>query len=278
MIPRSTGSSTMVPGSAEDRGLQLRRPGLELRHWPGWLQQLAADGEPELAPRRLERHLLEALSWQQPLVRVYGRSQPVPRLTCWLGDPGCQYAYSGLVHTPEPFTAPLQRLRQCLERQLDCRLNSLLLNRYRNGLDRMGWHADDEPELEPGAAIVSLSLGTSRSLRFRPRPRPAPGQPDLASGEPPLSLELADGELLVMEAPTQLHWQHALPERRRIKGERLNLTFRHIRVAASASDDPSLGPQSTRAMQSISTRAPFGSAATSTQARAGGIPRPNTSA
>jgi hypothetical protein len=42
---------------------------------------------------------------------------------------------------------------------------------------------------------------------------------------------LADGDLLVMEAPTQQHWLHALPERRRVTGERINLTFRRIRTA-----------------------------------------------
>ena len=52
---------------------------------------------------------------------------------------------------------------------------SLLLNRYRHGLDRMGWHADDEPELPPDHPIASLSLGASRSLRFRPHPSP-PGR------------------------------------------------------------------------------------------------------
>ena len=53
----------------------------------------------------------------------------------------------------------------------------------------------------------------------------------------------------------QEHW---------LLGERLNLTFRRI--------------QPSTAMQSISTRAPLGSAATSTQARAGETPSPNTSA
>jgi alkylated DNA repair dioxygenase AlkB len=66
----------------------------------------------------------------------------------------------------------------------------------------------------------------SRSLRFRPKPAPAgPGD------TPPFSLELADGDLLVMDAPTQKHWLHALPERRRVVGERINLTFRRIETA-----------------------------------------------
>jgi len=43
-----------------------------------------------------------------------------------------------------------------------------------------------------------------------------------------LAVELQDGDLLVMHAPTQSHWQHALPPRLGVKEERLNLTFRQI--------------------------------------------------
>jgi alkylated DNA repair dioxygenase AlkB len=44
-------------------------------------------------------------------------------------------------------------------------------------------------------------------------------------------VELADGDLLVMDPPTQRHWQHALPRRRRVRCERFNLTFRLVRQA-----------------------------------------------
>jgi len=170
-------------------------------------------------------------------VRVYGRLHPVPRLVCWFGDPGCTYRYSGLVHAPLPWTAPLATLRQRLQQQLGCDFNSLLLNRYRNGADRMGWHADDESELDPEHPIASLSLGVGRTLRFRPRPerrpdrRPEPQRqpPSAEAIASPFGLELTDGDLLLMEAPTQRHWQHALPARSRVVGERLNLTFRRIR-------------------------------------------------
>ncbi|MFZ9832206.1 MAG: alpha-ketoglutarate-dependent dioxygenase AlkB, partial [Vulcanococcus sp.] len=39
---------------------------------------------------------------------------------------------------------------------------------------------------------------------------------------------LDDGDLLVMDPPTQRHWQHALPARARVMTERINLTFRVI--------------------------------------------------
>jgi len=201
----------------------IQRSLLCLRHWPQWLQHQTLA---ELQPERLQTHLRREIPWQQPTIRVYGRLHPIPRQSCWIGDGGCQYRYSGLLQTPEPWTAPLQSLRQLLDRSLGCGFNSLLLNRYRDGLDRMGWHADDEPELVADHPIASLSLGVSRSLRFRPKPAPAG-----PSDAPAFSLELADGDLLVMEAPTQQHWLHALPERRRVVGERINLTFRRIRTA-----------------------------------------------
>jgi alkylated DNA repair dioxygenase AlkB len=196
----------------------IEGPGLALRLWPRWIQGQG------LSSDSLQTHLRDDLPWDQPLVRVFGRVHPVPRLTCWIGDPGCRYRYSGLVQTPQPWTLPLLNLRERLEGGLGVRFNSLLLNRYRTGADRMGWHADDEPELVADHPIASLSLGASRSLRFRPRPQRA------GSGSPPRSVPLDDGDLLVMEGPTQRHWQHALPERRRLGGERINLTFRCIQL------------------------------------------------
>lgn len=185
---------------------------------------------------------------------VYGKQHRTPRLTCWVADPGCSYRYSGVAQTIRPWTTELSALRERLAFELGVRFNSLLLNRYRDGDDRMGWHADDEPELDPTAPIASISLGASRDLRFRPR----------AGNEPAFNVRLDDGDLLVMDPPSQQHWQHALPVRARVRAERINLTFRVI--------------QPSTAMQSISTRAPLGSAATSTQARAGETPSPNTSA
>ena len=155
-------------------------------------------------------------------------------------------------HSPEPSaSASPNSLRsvdrfstsdKLLEALTGWRFNSLLLNRYRDGRDAMGWHADDEPELDPSAPIASLSLGASRDFRLRPRssPRRAPGLPppegySTARGSTadspcaPFNLKLAHGDLLLMEPPSQLWWQHAVPRRLRVTGQRLNLTFRVVR-------------------------------------------------
>lgn len=195
--------------------ITIERQGLRLRHYPAWLQQQGLSTAP------LRQQLGAALPWQQPLVRVYGRSHPTPRLTCWVADPGCRYRYSGFQQEITPWTPELEALRGLLLELLGVRFNSLLLNRYRDGGDRMGWHSDDEPELDDQAPIASLSLGVGRALRFRER----------QGREPSFALQLEDGDLLVMDPPTQHHWQHALPPRARVVAERINLTFRVIRPA-----------------------------------------------
>jgi alkylated DNA repair dioxygenase AlkB len=193
--------------------IRIERSGLQLRHGVAWLQQQG------IQTPQLRQALSLGLAWEQPLVTVYGKQHRTPRLTCWVADPGCSYRYSGLQQAIHPWTAELEILRQLLLDQLGVRFNSLLLNRYRDGADRMGWHADDEPELDDLAPIVSLSLGAARDLRFRPR----------HGSEAAFAVRLGDGDLLVMDPPSQRHWQHALPPRARVRQERINLTFRVIR-------------------------------------------------
>ena len=187
-----------------------RLPGLLVRHWPAW----AADADALLVALR------EGVPWKQDQITLFGRSHPLPRLTCWVGDPGCAYTYSGVTNQIEPWSKLLAGLRARVEAAAGCSFNSLLLNRYRNGRDSMGWHADDEPELDPEAPIASLSLGATRSFRLKPKP-PAESEP--------LHYVLGHGDLLVMDPPTQQHWLHQVPQRLRVKEERINLTFRRVR-------------------------------------------------
>lgn len=192
-------------------------PGLALRHYPGWLAPAAADA--------LMNHLMDSVSWRQEQIRLFGRTHAIPRLTSWMADPGLRYRYSGIEQQPQPWLEALLLVRQQLEHICGHPLNSLLLNHYRDGLDAMGCHADDEPELVPAASIASLSLGVCRSLRFKAKPRSP-----LAAGRLSQLVELGHGDLLLMDPPTQQHWLHELPRRRRLTQPRLNLTYRQLRA------------------------------------------------
>jgi alkylated DNA repair dioxygenase AlkB len=186
--------------------------GPRLRHLRGWVSASEAE-------TWLER-LQQEVAWKQEHITVYGRRHAMPRLTCWMADPGCGYRYSDLQNVIEPWTPLADTIRRRIAAAVGRPFNSLLLNLYRHGRDAMGWHADDEPELDPAAPIASLSLGASRTLRFRPVQRDAAAT---------VAVELGHGDLLLMDPPTQRHWQHALPRRLKVAAPRLNLTFRVVR-------------------------------------------------
>ena len=158
--------------------------------------------------------LLETANLDTHLIRIFGRTCPMPRRIAWFGDQS--YSYSGVQHPARPLPGNIQRLAQQLENDLEQPFNGVLLNHYRTGEDSMGWHTDDDYDAGEYPKIASISLGATRRFRLRPK-----SDPSLS-----MSVDLDHGSLLVMGAGTQLTHQHALPKMRKALGGRLNLTFR----------------------------------------------------
>ena len=166
-------------------------------------------------------NLLAEIPWSQHQVRIFGRDLPSPRLSAWIGDPGASYTYSRVRHEPLAWTPTLVLLRSQLRAEFGIDFNSVLANRYRDGRDSMGWHADNEAELGAEPIIASISLGATRQMRFRSRAAGARGS---------VALALEHGSLLWMAGGTQQHYQHAINKTRASVGERINLTFRVLFV------------------------------------------------
>ncbi|MFC3813474.1 alpha-ketoglutarate-dependent dioxygenase AlkB family protein [Lysobacter sp. GCM10012299] len=163
--------------------------------------------------------LHEQVAWEVHRIRLFGREVDSPRLSCWIGDPGTGYRYSGVRFEPRPWPAALKPVRERLSGELGLDFNSVLANLYRDGHDAMGWHSDAEPELGPAPVIASVSLGAVRRFALKSRAQP----------HQRLALELPHGSLLVMSGATQRNYRHALPRTARPIGARINLTFRQIR-------------------------------------------------
>lgn len=174
-------------------------------HVPGWLDRDEAD--------QLLAHLAASKPWEQQELRRYGRTVPVPRLTCWVGD--AAYTYSGISNSPHPWTPELADLRDRLEATTGASYNSVLCNLYRDGRDAVGWHSDDEPELGPRPVIASISLGATRTFKLRHQ-----------ATRDVVDFELGHGDVLVMREESQSDWRHSVPRRARVTEPRINLTFR----------------------------------------------------
>ena len=161
--------------------------------------------------------LIDEITWQQDSMNTPAGKIPFPRLTAWQGDPGAVYVYSGIRNIPKPWTPTVLLLKTKAEAAAQTAFNSVLINRYRTGMDSMGWHADKERELGLEPVIASVSLGVSRTFDLRHN-KTAVVQ----------SFQLKGGSLLVMRGNTQAEWRHRVPKEPRVTGERINLTFRWV--------------------------------------------------
>lgn len=195
---------------ASSGGVDLDLPGAKVIYFSAWLDAYRA--------QRLLADCLAELHWEQPSIRVAGKTHKIPRQQVWAGDPQAVYRYSGKTFVPVSWPAFLLPVKMELERQCDCQFNSALLNWYRSGADGMGFHADDEPELGHQPVIASLTLGGPRRFVLKHKQATYPAR----------EIQLQHGDLLVMGGDTQKHWIHGVPKTKKWCDERVNITFRKI--------------------------------------------------
>ncbi|MBU3701686.1 MAG: alpha-ketoglutarate-dependent dioxygenase AlkB [Acidimicrobiia bacterium] len=198
---------------ASQRGLfdeSIGGPGLDVVLVRGALDEPAADAA--FAALRVE------IPWRQEHLRMFGSVVPVPRLEAWIADEGLEYTYSGIAHTPQPWTPAVVAMRALCADLAGASFNSVLCNLYRDGNDGVDWHADDEREFGRHPVIASVSLGATRRFDFR-----RVDDHSVRTG-----VDLHHGDVVIMRGTTQELWRHRIPKTRRSVGERINLTFREV--------------------------------------------------
>lgn len=160
------------------------------------------------------------LQWEQRPIRVFGKEQMQPRLIGWAGELG--YKYSGQTLEPRAWTPTVRALTERVSALTGTAFNHVLLNRYRDGMDMMGKHADNEPELGKDPLIAAISLGASRPFVLWPKDK-------RAKKSDKKTIRLEHGQLLVMGGNIQHTYRHGVPRVSGLREERINLTFRLLR-------------------------------------------------
>jgi alkylated DNA repair dioxygenase AlkB len=167
--------------------------------------------------------LISKCSWERRTA-AFGHS--VPRDEAYYGDPGTDYTYSRRKYEPLPWLPELLSLKARVEGATPAAAyanlslpwagyNAVLCNHYWDGKGSVGLHADDEPEMGP--VIASVSLGAERVFRLRRN-----------GGPVAFSERLAHGSLLIMAGETQQNFRHEVPKEPGVVQSRINLTFRRI--------------------------------------------------
>ncbi|CAL1280688.1 unnamed protein product [Larinioides sclopetarius] len=154
------------------------------------------------------------------LCRVFVRNQfynVARKMAVYGEDETLTYTFSGNTYRAKPWTNMLTFLRNVAFELTGEWYNLVVVNRYKDGYDKIGSHKDDEPDMDPNACIVSFSFGAERQFIFK-RPH-----------FPNYEVTLPSGSVFIMKPPTNKYWFHELPEQENVKDVRINLTFRLIR-------------------------------------------------
>jgi hypothetical protein len=161
--------------------------------------------------------LNNTIAWKNDEILIFSKLIITSRKVAWYATTGLDYTYSNISKKALPFTPALLSLKQIVEQKTGETYNACLLNLYENGSEGMGWHSDDEKELEPLASIASLSLGADRKFSLKHK-----------QNKQTVSVILENGSLLEMKNETQLFWKHTLPKTTKVLTPRINLTFRKM--------------------------------------------------
>lgn len=161
--------------------------------------------------------LLENIAWENDKAIIFGKEIITKRKVAWYGEKAYPYRYSKVTKVALPWTKELLELKKLVEEKSGESYNSCLLNLYHSGEEGMAWHSDGETDLKKHGAIASLSFGAERYFAFKHK-----------TTKQRLQVFLEKGSLLVMKGSTQSYWLHRLAPTKKVKGARINLTFRTI--------------------------------------------------
>jgi alkylated DNA repair dioxygenase AlkB len=98
------------------------------------------------------------------------------------------------------------------------KINSSLLNYYRDGNDYIKYHADDELIFGSNPTISMLTFGCDRELKFR---RNNKDENNLDK-----SFLIKSGSLFIMSGAVQKYYKHGIEKDKEIKDVRYSITFR----------------------------------------------------
>lgn len=161
--------------------------------------------------------LEKGLNWQHEEFRMFGKLIKMRRKSAWYANNEEAYTYAGLKRIANPWTQELKRIKDKINNAFGMSFNSCLANYYHDGNDGMGFHSDNEKEMNPDSPIVSISFGAPRMMKFKHR-----------NGQLTKEHVLENGSAVNMIPPLQDYWKHAIPKSKKITEPRINLTFRQI--------------------------------------------------
>lgn len=176
--------------------------------------------------KELYTSLRDEIEWEQPIVKLYGKTHYPKRGIYAVSDIGAMpYRFSGDAVIPHPWKKSLLKLKGRIEVEFGITgLNFALLNYYHGGASKLGYHSDDERDMQPKSPIVCVVLGSGRDFLIKPNSSAAKKKFSKV-----VKTYVDAGDILTMEGRTQSNFKHSIPSRVRA-GPRISITYRKMKV------------------------------------------------
>lgn len=187
--------------------IEIDDVGSEVTYYPKFINE-------DMCIKLIEELSNPNIPWRQGEYNMYGNTVKTPRLLCAMCDDNFDIAKSYNITKPIEWTENVKKIRDMINEHTKMNMQYAQLNRYRNGNDYIGPHADKE--MKPNDIIASISLGETRKFVLTKKE-------DIHTR---VSIELASGSLLIMnDKAGKIYWKHSIPKSK-CNGERFNITFR----------------------------------------------------
>ena len=174
--------------------------------------------------------------WDKPVIREFDGKKVVGRPTKAYGTKSFEYA--GKLYKPEPWSESMSILKMATQLLVYKELNKIvkfnfcLCGLYKDGSVSIPHHSDTVPTLDD--IVVSVSFGVDRIFKLKTYLHPIKEKVDtselLEGYEKHLnnkkSYLLQHGDVIIFDGRSQMKSTHAIERNDKIKGSRMNLTFR----------------------------------------------------
>ena len=168
-------------------------------------------------------------------VTMFGRNIQLPRDQAFLSDSHQHIrSYGGEAGLTRRWTPITLALRDALCAGLGQQSTHLVVNRYHNGSDYIGYHHDDMSDASANTAVLTISLGASRLFKLR----------EVSTGRME-TVVMQAGSVFVLGPRTNQLWKHCITKTAQVVGQRISLTYRAVQAAPTdtstqaSEDEPS---------------------------------------
>ena len=164
------------------------------------------------------------LSWEQ--------RPDAPRKEYWTNTLNRSYTYGrGLgtrTYEPQPTHPLIVEGERLIQSYSNCGFEGCFLNGYEASRNWLGWHADDDPNIDHTRPIAVITVGQGRNIQFREVLEPPSETNRKGTYGPVETVMLEPGSLLLMHAGMQFTHQHRIPKADFEAKPRISLTYRGL--------------------------------------------------